>query len=46
MLAARVDGKVLEIKDGGPSRIVFLPSSKSAKNEGLWIWSLKDMTVR
>ena len=46
LLATQADGKVLEVKDGGPTRIVFLPSSKSAKNEELWIWSLKDMTVQ
>jgi hypothetical protein len=46
LLATQADGKVLEVKDGGPTRIIFLPSSKSAKNEELWIWSLKDMTVQ
>ncbi len=46
MLATQADGKMLEIKDGGPTRIVFLPSSKSAKDEALWIWSLKDMAIR
>ena len=46
LLATQADGKVLEVKDGGPTRIIFLPSSKSAKDEALWIWSVKDMTVR
>ena len=46
LLATQADGKVLEIKDGGPTRIIFLPSSKSVKDEALWIWSVKDMTVR
>lgn len=46
MLATQADGKVMEIKDGGPTRIIFLPSAKSVKDESLWIWSVKDMTVR
>jgi hypothetical protein len=46
LLATRADGVVLEVKEGGPTRIIFLPSSKSAKDEAQWIWNLKDMTVQ
>lgn len=46
VLATRADGQLLPVKDGGPTRIVFLPSSQAGNNKDLWIWSIKDMVIQ
>ena len=46
LLVTRADGQLLPVKEGGPTKIAFLPSSKVGKNKDLWIWSIKDMVVQ
>jgi hypothetical protein len=46
VLATRANGELMAVKNGGPSRIVFLPPSEQGKNKDLWIWSIKDMVVQ
>jgi hypothetical protein len=46
LLATRADGKLLELKAGGPVRLVFPPSSKAGKDTNLWVWSIDQITVK
>jgi len=45
LVATDIDGRPLQIADGGPSRFIFLdPASGAGSNTDNWIWSLTDMT--
>jgi hypothetical protein len=45
LVATDIEGRPLQIADGGPSRFIFLDaSSGSGSNTDNWIWSLTDMT--
>lgn len=45
LVATDIDGRPLQIADGGPSRLVFLDASSGAgSNSDNWIWSIADMT--
>lgn len=47
LLATRTaDGEPLPIDQGGPTRIVFLDGVAAGVNADLWIWSLKEISVR
>lgn len=46
LLATRVDGKVIDLKSGGPVRLVFPPSSQVGKDTNLWVWSIDQITVK
>jgi hypothetical protein len=45
LLATRVNGKVIEVKSGGPVRLVFPPSAEAGKNTDHWVWSIDQITV-
>ena len=45
LLATRVDGKTIDVKSGGPVRLVFPPSSEAGKDTNLWVWSIDQITV-
>jgi hypothetical protein len=45
LLATSADGKRLAVKDGGPTRIVFLPASATGRDSELWIWSIAEMAL-
>jgi hypothetical protein len=45
LVATDIDGRPLQIADGGPTRLVFLDASSGAgSNTDNWIWSIADMT--
>ena len=46
MLATRTDGKVIDVKSGGPVRLVFPPSSEAGKDTSAWVWSIDQITVQ
>jgi len=46
LLATRVNGKAIDLKSGGPVRLVFPPSSEAGKDTNLWVWSIDQITVR
>lgn len=46
LLATRVNGKVIDVKSGGPVRLVFPPSSSAGKDTNLWVWSIDQITVK
>lgn len=46
LLATRADGKTLEVKAGGPVRLVFPPSSQAGKDTNNWVWSIDRITAR
>jgi len=46
LLATRVNGKTIDLKSGGPVRLVFPPSSAAGKDTNLWVWSIDLITVR
>ena len=44
LVATDIDGRPIQIADGGPSRLIFLDASNGAgSNTDNWIWSLRDM---
>ena len=45
LLATAVDGKTIEISDGGPVRLVFPASSEVGKDGDMWVWSIDNITV-
>ena len=45
LLATRVDGKLIDLKSGGPVRLVFPPSSEAGKDTNNWVWSIDQITV-
>jgi len=45
LLATRADGKLIELKSGGPVRLVFPPSSAAGKDTNNWVWSIDQITV-
>ena len=47
LLATRTaEGEPLSIEQGGPTRIIFLDGVAAGVNTDLWIWSLKEISVR
>jgi len=46
LLATRADGKAIEVKAGGPVRLIFPPSSEAGKDTNLWVWSIDQITVK
>jgi len=46
LLATRADGKPLELKSGGPVRLVFPKSSTAGKDTNNWVWSIDQITVK
>lgn len=44
LLATRIDGKPIDIADGGPTRLVF-PGDPLASDLSQWIWSLDTLTI-
>jgi hypothetical protein len=46
LLATRADGKLMEVKSGGPVRLVFPPTSEAGKDTNNWVWSIDQITVR
>lgn len=46
LLATRADGKLMELKSGGPVRLVFPPSSAAGRDTNNWVWSIDQITVR
>jgi len=46
LLATRVNGKAIDLKSGGPVRLVFPPSSAAGKDTNLWVWSIDQITVK
>ena len=46
LLATRADGAHMSISAGGPTRIVFPPTSEIGRNTDMWIWNVDSMVVR
>lgn len=46
ILATRADGELIPLDKGGPTRIVFTDDHPDTKNESLWIWSTKTLTLK
>jgi hypothetical protein len=46
LLATRADGKLIELKNGGPVRMVFPPSAPTGKDTNNWVWSIDQITVK
>lgn len=46
LLATRADGELIDVKSGGPVRLVFPPSSETGKDTNLWVWSIDQITVK
>lgn len=46
LLATKADGKPLELKSGGPVRLVFPPSVEAGKDTNNWVWSIDEITVK
>lgn len=46
LLATRANGKAIDLKSGGPVRLVFPPSSAAGKDTNLWVWSIDQITVK
>jgi len=46
LLATRANGKVMDVKSGGPVRLVFPPSSEAGKNTDHWVWSIDQITLK
>lgn len=46
LLATRAEGKVMDVKSGGPVRLVFPPSSKTGEDNNAWVWSIDQITVQ
>ena len=45
ILATRADGALITLDQGGPTRVVRTDSHPQARDESLWIWSLKSLSV-
>jgi hypothetical protein len=45
LLATHVDGKPIEVRSGGPVRMIFPASSKAGKDTDLWVWSVDQVLV-
>jgi hypothetical protein len=46
LLATRANGKVIDVKSGGPVRLVFPPSAEAGKNTDHWVWSIDQIIVK
>ena len=46
LLATQVGGKDIELKSGGPVRMVFPASSKAGRDSDLWVWSVDQITLK
>ena len=45
LVATDIEGRPIQLADGGPSRLIFLDASHGpGSNPDNWIWSLSDMT--
>lgn len=45
ILATRADGKLIPVDQGGPTRVVLTDDHPQAKDEALWVWSLKTLSI-
>jgi hypothetical protein len=46
LLATQADGSHIGIDEGGPARLVFLPSSETGRDGRQWIWSVARIDVQ
>jgi len=46
LLATRQAGEEIPIEEGGPTRLLFPDGSELGRNLDLWVWSVKEITLR
>ena len=46
LISTRADGKLIDVKSGGPVQLVFPPSSEADKDTYLRVWSIDHITVK